>query len=136
MRAMLQLQRSGMLPGGVGGGVGGGLPNPYLPPPPPTQGGAAPPPLDFSALLAGMGGGVGGGPSPSPLPPPADPAAAYVGQLQQLQDMGFVDRERNIQVDTHSYNIPSTRLLSFPTHPPTHPPTHLKYRPWLPPTGT
>ena len=42
--------------------------------------------------------GAGAGPGPAPVLPVADPATTYAAQLQQLQDMGFADRERNLQV--------------------------------------
>ena len=45
----------------------------------------------LSNMLGGMGGaGVG-------IPPVSNPEVAYVDQLQQLADMGFVDRAANIR---------------------------------------
>jgi len=57
----------------------------------PGQGGVP----DLSAL-AGMIGGGGLG-TFAPPPPVSDPETAYAGQLQQLADMGFYDRESNIR---------------------------------------
>lgn len=42
-------------------------------------------------LRAGLGGGFG---APAA---PANPEVAYATQLQQLQDMGFFDRESNVR---------------------------------------
>lgn len=42
--------------------------------------------------------GAGAGTGAAPVLPVADPATTYAAQLQQLQDMGFADRERNLQV--------------------------------------
>jgi ubiquilin len=80
MRAMVQMnQATTQL-------RGGGL----LPPAAPGAPGL-PPGMDLSALLAGMGGGMGA------VVPPADPETAYASQLQQLQDMGFFDRDSNVR---------------------------------------
>jgi ubiquilin len=59
-------------------------------------GGAAGTDGGLGALLSGLGGG-GFGASP---PPPADtrpPEERYADQLQQLNDMGFYEFERNVQ---------------------------------------
>lgn len=88
MRAMLQMQQMGMLPP-VPAPPGGAVP--------PTAA-ATPNSFDFSALLGAMGGAGAGAVAPLPATPAADPATLYAAQLQQLQDMGFSDRERNLQV--------------------------------------
>ena len=69
MQALTQLQQGplGQIMGGGGGGGGGGV------------GGG----FGGGGMMMGQGGGV----------PPADPETAYATQLQQLQDMGFYDRE-------------------------------------------
>ena len=93
MRAMLQMQQMGLLPptpmgtGATPAQAQGGMP-------------------DFSALLGG-GDMAGGAPVVPPMPPGvgvpvapvvADPATRFAPQLQQLEDMGFGDRDRNLQV--------------------------------------
>lgn len=77
-QAMQQLQNSGLGPmmGVAGGAAATGAP----------QVGA-----EAATSLASLLGGLGG------LPPAADPEAAYSTQLQQLQDMGFSDRQANIR---------------------------------------
>jgi hypothetical protein len=46
---------------------------------------------DVMAMLGGLGGAV------TPVQPVANPEEVYYAQLQQLSDMGFFDREKNIQ---------------------------------------
>lgn len=107
MRMMLQMQQMGLLPP-----PGTALPG--------ATGGAAPGSLDFSALLGGAGAGAGTGTVVPPLPgaapvPVADPATRYAAQLQQLQDMGFSDRDRNLQAlaaTGGNVNAAIERLLS------------------------
>ena len=93
--AMQQLEGSGLLGnmgaggglsgfGAMGGGGGGG------------GGDMAGMLSQLQGLLGGSaaGGGFGGlGATP---PPVADPEMVYATQLQQLQDMGFYDRQANI----------------------------------------
>lgn len=57
---------------------------------------------DMPAVLASMGlgaGGAGGGfgmpAAPSPV---ADPETTYAAQIEQLEGMGFWDRQANVQV--------------------------------------
>jgi len=101
-----------------GGGAGGNAPNPM-------QGfsqdalrrlfalGGGSGPLGNAQATAGLGAGGAGaadagalqammrtlteGMQGAPPPPVADPEAAYATQLQQLQDMGFIDRQANIR---------------------------------------
>jgi len=75
MQALTQLQQGplGQIMGGASGGTGGG-----------GFGGVG-------GMMMGQGGGGGGG------APPADPETAFATQLQQLQDMGFYDREANVR---------------------------------------
>jgi ubiquilin len=65
--------------------------------PRPPMGGATQPGggLDFSALLGG-GAPMGMGAPQAPVPQ-VDPAVRFAAQLQQLEGMGLIDRERNIQ---------------------------------------
>lgn len=61
----------------------------------------------FNPLAALGGAGFG-------MPPVADPATAYAGQIQQLQDMGFSDRDANIralQATGGNVNAAVDRLL-------------------------
>lgn len=53
----------------------------------------------------GMGAGTGVPPVLPGAAPVAvvDPATRYAAQLQQLEDMGFADRERNLQVSGWSF---------------------------------
>lgn len=95
MQAMVQMQQAlqqlqsnplfaqfGGQAGGAGlGGMGGPMGFPGM-------GGMG----DPSSLFAALSGGA-----PPAAPPPADPEAAYATQLQQLQDMGFFDRQANIR---------------------------------------
>lgn len=54
--------------------------------------------VDFSSLF-----GVPAFPSPAvPAPAAVDPSVLYATQLTQLQDMGFTDNARNIQVRTNN----------------------------------
>jgi hypothetical protein len=46
---------------------------------------------DLTNMMAMFGGGV------APVEPVANPEELYNAQLQQLSDMGFFDREKNIQ---------------------------------------
>eukprot|EP01038_Epipyxis_sp_PR26KG_P007254 gene7254-9890_t len=70
-----------------GGGMMGGLPTPLQSAPP--AGG-----LDFSTLFRAPGN-----PAPIATPPATqeDPRMRYASQLQQLQDMGFLDSNANLQ---------------------------------------
>ena len=82
--------------------------------PAPGTGTTAPPPVDFSALFGGVPP-FGAAPGTAPTVPPADPATRFAPQLQQLQDMGFNDRERNIQALQQTggnLNAAIDRLLS------------------------
>ena len=100
----------GGFPGGGGATAGGGV-----------GGGGAP--LSMQQLaesLGGMmgGGGIGGGVGGVGLPPvPADPETAYAEQIQQLNDMGFWDREANVRVlvaTRGNVNAAVERLLAAP----------------------
>lgn len=66
--------------------------------------------------MGGMAGGMGGMGMPAMAPPPvADPETAFATQLQQLQDMGFYDRQANItalQATGGNVNAAVERLLS------------------------
>jgi ubiquilin len=103
-QSMQQLQRSGLVPPGGGLGMPMGAPGmfpmfpgtPAVPPAPNTTIGG----LDFSSLLSA------GGAQPTPTagsfsaPPPAtsrSPEVRFESQLQQLEGMGFGDREANIR---------------------------------------
>jgi ubiquilin len=85
-QAMQTLQGAGVLPGqSADGGASqgtGGMP-------------------DFSSLLARMGaGGFGpgfGGGAAFAATPVGNPEEAFASQLQQLADMGFLNREENIR---------------------------------------
>jgi ubiquilin len=62
--------------------------------------------------MAMLGGGGGGGMAPAP---PDDPGTAYASQLQQLQEMGFYDRDANIRhllATGGNVNAAVERLLS------------------------
>ena len=65
------------------------------------------------AAMGGLGGGLGAGfGAPAAV---ADPETAYASQLQQLQDMGFFDRQTNIQAlqaTGGNVNAAVDRLLS------------------------
>lgn len=64
-------------------------------------------------LFGGMGGAMGGGATPPA--PVQNPEEAYARQLQQLQDMGFYDREENLralQAASGNVNAAVERLLS------------------------
>ncbi|KAL4423598.1 hypothetical protein ABPG77_004638 [Micractinium sp. CCAP 211/92] len=115
MQAMQELQSTGLFPempmglgplpgGGASGGAGAG-------------GGAGAPGagLDFGALMGMLGGGAGGMGGFGAPPPPANPEQAYAAQLQQLQDMGFYDRDANLRALVASggnVNVAVERLLS------------------------
>jgi hypothetical protein len=81
-----------------------------------------PPPVDgLAEILARLGGGAtgamgGGAPTPTPAPAPAvDYGVVYGGQLVQLEEMGFIDREQNIRALRRSQgNVPIAieRLLN------------------------
>lgn len=102
-QAMQQLQSSGLgSMMGLGDATGTGAN--------PTGGGN---PLGGANTAAGLAsllaGGLGG------PPPVADPETAYATQLQQLQDMGFSDRQANIralQATGGNVNAAVERLLS------------------------
>lgn len=126
-QSMQTLQQSGLFGASGGGGVGGF--NPYgmnfgnngI-----NQSGG----LNFDSLLAANGLGSSGAnpfmgfppvnnnfnPSPSSATPPmsVDPAVRYAAQLQQLQDMGFVDQAANLralQTTGGNVNAAVERLL-------------------------
>lgn len=64
---------------------------------------------DMSALMAAMGGGLGGAVNDS-----RPPAERFATQLEQLQNMGFIDRDANLQALTETrgdVNEAITRLL-------------------------
>lgn len=91
-QAMQQLQGSGMMPPipGMPTAPGGFSAAPAAAPGATTIGG-----LDFSSLL---GGGGGGGFAPAAPPAPSrSPEVQYEVQLQQLDGMGFTDRDANIR---------------------------------------
>ena len=75
---------------------------------------------NLGALFGMMGGGAGtgtggGGMAPTPPAPVQDPATTYARQLQQLQEMGFFDRDANIralQAVHGNVNAAVERLLS------------------------
>jgi ubiquilin len=116
MQAMMQMQQAmqqlqgnplfgGML-GASGAGAAGGAPG--------APGGAGVAGLqDMLAAMGGLGGGLGAGfGAPAAV---ADPETAYASQLQQLQDMGFFDRQTNIQAlqaTGGNVNAAVDRLLS------------------------
>lgn len=109
LQAMQELQSTGLfpdVPGGLGGAGLGGAPGAQ-------PAGGMP---DIGALLGMMGGGAGGlGAFGAAPPPPANPEEAYASQLQQLQDMGFYDREANIRALVAAggnVNVAVERLLS------------------------
>mmetsp|Transcript_17234 Transcript_17234/g.51584 ORF Transcript_17234/g.51584 Transcript_17234/m.51584 type:complete len:494 (+) Transcript_17234:136-1617(+) len=90
LRALMQMQQAmASLGGGTSGARGGGGAR--------VQFNAA----DMPAVLASMGlgaGGAGGGfgmpAAPSPV---ADPETTYAAQIEQLEGMGFWDRQANVQ---------------------------------------
>ncbi len=72
--------------------------------------GAAGTGLDFSSLLNG-----GGMPPAAQPAAPADPATRFASQLQQLEAMGFTDRDNNLrilQLCNGNVNLAVERLLS------------------------
>lgn len=119
--AMQQLQSSGLFPGlpvpgaSPGAAAGAGM----------GAGAGAAGLGDMGAMLSqlmggGMAGGLGGmgglgGLGGFAAPPAvADPETAYASQLQQLQDMGFFDRQANIaalQATGGNVNAAVERLL-------------------------
>lgn len=118
--AMQQLQGSNLFGGmmGPGGGVagaGGGLGTGPTPP----AGGAAGGDLvgmlsQLQGLMGPMAGGFGGVAPAAATPPVADPETTYAQQIQQLQDMGFYDRQANIaalQATGGNVNAAVERLL-------------------------
>jgi ubiquilin len=91
MQAILQLQRSGLLPqmgaggmGGMGGGMGGGLD--------PSMFGM------FGAPAAATS--PTGAPAAAPAAPAFNPEERYANQIRQLEEMGFSDRQANIRALT------------------------------------
>eukprot|EP00955_Chlamydomonas_euryale_P016923 180525-Chlamydomonas_euryale.AAC.7 len=106
VQAIMQLQQSGLM-GAMGGPTpmaGAGGPTAGSP-----TGAAAMPNLNMLAQLMGGGGGM-----PFAPPPVADPETAFANQLQQLQDMGFYDRQANItalQATGGNVNAAVERLL-------------------------
>jgi len=108
-QSMQQLQRSGMLPAGLGfpampsmgafqGTGSGGTP---FTPPQGQQQGSTIGGLDFSAIL-GSAGAQGSTPASSAAPPAPSrsPEVRFESQLQQLNAMGFTDTEANIRALT------------------------------------
>ena len=76
---------------------------------------------DMGALLGMLGGGAGGGGGRAGLgglglgAPLANPEEAYASQLQQLQDMGFYDRDANLRALVAAggnVNVAVERLLA------------------------
>jgi ubiquilin len=72
--------------------------------------------------LGGFGGGLGGNPYAAFMPPPAQvnpalpPEQRYADQLQQMSDMGFTNKDLNIQMlDQTGGNVQLAieRLLGF-----------------------
>jgi len=89
MRAMLQLQQAfGMPPGG---GMGTTMPASSSSSSTPQQSGA---PLFQTVPIAVV--------PPSSSNPPVDYAQRYAEQLNQLEEMGFPDRQRNLQALIHT----------------------------------
>ena len=116
LQAIMQLQRSGMVPAMPGFGAGlAGFPPAFGVPPrasvdPPVPTSIAG--LDFSAIL-----GTAAVPSSSSIPFTAAPAPAvrYASQLRQLADMGFPDEAANVRALTATngnVNNAVERLLS------------------------
>ena len=118
---MNRLEEAMQSSGGMGTGMGdmGGGGDPFA-----MFGGGGANPAGLEAMLGmfggggGMGTGMGGGGAPAmPAPAVADPETAYAQQLQQLNDMGFWDREANIRVliaTQGNVNAAVERLLSSP----------------------
>ncbi|CAK0751892.1 hypothetical protein CVIRNUC_002103 [Coccomyxa viridis] len=118
-QAMQQLQSSGMMPPGAMPGLNAGLGGPM-------GGGALGSgpgnPQDINAFMDRMGlSGAGAFGAPAApgggAPPVADPEAAYASQLEQLQGMGFYDRQANIvalQATGGNVSAAVDRLLQGP----------------------
>lgn len=93
--------------GGLGGGApaaGGGTPVP----------GGAFPPLNFSSLLGSLS--QGSAPAPAPTAPSASPEEQYRDQLEKLGEMGFVNKDLNIQALTQAMgnvDLAVEKLLSW-----------------------
>ena len=69
-------------------------------------------PAGLEQLLGAIGAAA---PPPTAAAPVANPEEAYARQLQQLQDMGFYDREENLralQAARGNVNAAVERLLS------------------------
>jgi ubiquilin len=103
-QTMQQLQGNPLFGGMLGAGAGAGRA-------PGAMGGG------LESLLAGIGGlgAAGMGAGMGAPPPAADPETAYATQLQQLQDMGFFDRETNVralQATGGNVNAAVERLLA------------------------
>eukprot|EP01039_Chlorochromonas_danica_P002826 gene2826-3081_t len=101
-QSMQTLQSAGIMP-----------PTPFAFPPQPS--GDPVSALNFSSLLSSN---AGRGPVASAIPTPVvDPAVRFANQLQQLQDMGFVDQEANLralQATGGNVNAAVERLLTGP----------------------
>jgi ubiquilin len=104
-QSMQQLQRSGLVPPGGGMGMPMGAPGMFPPMFPATP--AAPSAvnttiggLDFSSLLSAGAGAQSSSAGSFSAPPAAtsrSPEVRFESQLQQLEGMGFGDREANIR---------------------------------------
>jgi ubiquilin len=107
--------------GGLGGAPGGGAAAPG------GGGDMMEQIANLQRLMGGAGGGgaaLGGAPGLGGAglglglpPPPSDPETEYASQLQQLNDMGFWDRESNVRVlvaTRGNVNAAVERLLSAP----------------------
>jgi hypothetical protein len=103
-QAMQQLSGNPLLGGLFGAGAGAAGSGPGAAGGPGVAG--------LQEMLAGMGSLGGGFGAPAAV---ADPETAYASQLQQLQDMGFFDRQSNItalQATGGNVNAAVDRLLS------------------------
>lgn len=102
-QSMQQLQRSGLVPQMPGMPAGGGMFPPMFPaanPAPASAGNSMIGGLDFSSLLSGNGSqptANAGSFSAPPSAPSRSPEVRFESQLQQLEGMGFTDREANIR---------------------------------------
>lgn len=102
-QSMQQLQRSGLVPQMPGMSVGGGMFPPMFPvanSAPTSSGNTMIGGLDFSSLLSANGpqnSSNTGSFSAPPAAPSRSPEVRFESQLQQLEGMGFTDREANIR---------------------------------------
>lgn len=103
-QSMQQLQRSGLAPVGglgmppMGAGMFPTFPNPVVAPA--SAGSTTIGGLDFSSLLSGSAGAPPPSTASFSAPPSAtsrSPEVRFESQLQQLEGMGFTDREANIR---------------------------------------